>query len=183
MSRVKHPARSKRKNDGGHAGAVGVKTGCPRPRVAPATPKCTSEPQRRPQSRAAKPARVSARTLDGGPTRRLTAPDSSLTSNTVAHATVLTCVCPDRCDALTNARAGLTDTSDDHEHEPNTDPLPQILTIAELRLVRNLFRRSIAGRVDVIASDGVPHPGCATSAHGCHEISLPALDYDRLVWH
>jgi len=84
MSRVKQPARSKRKHGRGHAGAV--KTGCVRPRVAPATPNCPSEPERRPQSRAAQPARASARTLDGESARRLTTPDSSLTSNTVARA-------------------------------------------------------------------------------------------------
>jgi hypothetical protein len=82
MSRLKHPARSKRKNGRGHADAVSMETGCPRARVAPATPKCTAEPERRPQSRAAKPA---ARTLDGESARRLATPDSSLTSNTVAR--------------------------------------------------------------------------------------------------
>jgi hypothetical protein len=84
MSRLKPPVPSKRKNGRGHAGAV--KTGGASPRVAPATPNCSSEPERRPQSRAAQPARVSARTLDGESTRRLTTPDSSLTSNTVARA-------------------------------------------------------------------------------------------------
>jgi hypothetical protein len=86
MSRLKHPARSKRKNGRGHADAVSMETGCPRARVAPATPKCTAEPERRPQSRAAKPARASARTLDGESARRLATPDSSLTSNTVTRA-------------------------------------------------------------------------------------------------
>ncbi len=84
MSRVKAPTRSKRKDSRAHSGALAVKTGCTRQRVAPATLNCPSEPERRPQSRAAQPARLSARTLDGEPTRRLTTPDSSLTSNTVA---------------------------------------------------------------------------------------------------
>jgi hypothetical protein len=60
MSRVKQPARSKRKDNRGHAGAVAAKTGCARQRVAPATPNCPCEPERRPQSRAAQPARARA---------------------------------------------------------------------------------------------------------------------------
>lgn len=86
MSDMKQPTPSKGKTGRVQAGAGGVKTGCVKPRVAPATPSCTSQPQRRPQSRAAKPARASARTLDGESARRLTTPDSSLTSNTVARA-------------------------------------------------------------------------------------------------
>ena len=86
MSGVKHPVQSKRKDGMKRVEAVGVKTGCARQRVAPATPNCPSEPERRPQSRAAQPARASARTLDGESARRLTTPDSSLTSNTVARA-------------------------------------------------------------------------------------------------
>jgi hypothetical protein len=84
VSRMKHPARSNRKDGSGNIEEVGVKTGCTRQRVAPATSKCSSEPQRRPQSRAALPARASARTLDGESARRLPTTDSSLTSNTVA---------------------------------------------------------------------------------------------------
>jgi hypothetical protein len=83
MSRVKRPAPSKRENG---QGPVAVKTGCARLQVAPATPNCTSQPERRPQSTAAEPARASARTVDGESARRLTALDSGLTSNTVAHA-------------------------------------------------------------------------------------------------
>jgi len=81
MPRVKRPLRSKR-NSGREPDAV--KTGCVQQRVAPATPNCTSEPERRPQSRAAQPACASTRTLDGESARRLAIADSSLTSNTVA---------------------------------------------------------------------------------------------------
>jgi hypothetical protein len=81
MPRVKHPVRSKR-NSGREP--VAVKTGCAKQRVAPATPNRPPEPERRPQSRAAQPARASARTLDGESTRRLPGPHSLLTSNTVA---------------------------------------------------------------------------------------------------
>jgi len=84
MSRVKRTARAKRKAGRRYAGAVGVKTGCARPRVAPATPNCSCQPERRPQSRAAQTARASARTLDGESARRLSRLDAILTSNTVA---------------------------------------------------------------------------------------------------
>ena len=83
MPRVKRPLRSKR-NSGRESDAV--KTGCVQQRVAPATPNCTSEPERRPQSTAAQPARLSARTVDGESARRLSEQDPILTSNTVARA-------------------------------------------------------------------------------------------------
>jgi hypothetical protein len=83
MPRVKCPARSRRKNG---QGPVDLKTGCARPRVAPATPNCPSEPERRLPSTAAQPARASARTVDGESARRLPELDSILTSNTVARA-------------------------------------------------------------------------------------------------
>ena len=86
MSGVKHPARSRTKGDTRHASALTVKTGCAKQRVAPATPNRSSEPQRRPQSRASQTARASARTLDGESARRLSEQDLILTSNTVAHA-------------------------------------------------------------------------------------------------
>src|SRR5262249_2596555 len=60
--------------------------GCAKPRVAPAMPNCPSQPQRRPQSRAAKPACASARTLDSESVRRLSEQDPLLTSNMVARA-------------------------------------------------------------------------------------------------
>ena len=60
MSRVKYPPPSRPNPDTGNASALEVKTGCAKQRVAPATPNCNSEPQRRPQSTAAQPARVSA---------------------------------------------------------------------------------------------------------------------------
>jgi hypothetical protein len=97
MSRVKRPAPSKRKPD---RGPIAVETGCARPRVAPATPNCTSEPERRPQSTAAQTARASARTVDGESARRLSELDSILTSNTVARATVSVYMQPACCDAL-----------------------------------------------------------------------------------
>jgi hypothetical protein len=84
MSHVKHPASSKPKPTLSQAGALEVKTGCARQRVAPATPNCTIEPERWPQSRAAQTARASARTLDGESARRLPLLDPILTSNTVA---------------------------------------------------------------------------------------------------
>jgi hypothetical protein len=84
MPSVKQPPRPKPPIARGRGRKVGVKTGGVRPRVAPATPNCGCQPERRPQSRAAQPARVSARTLDGAPPQRLSSPDTKLTSNTVA---------------------------------------------------------------------------------------------------
>lgn len=81
MPRVTRPARSKRKYE---FGPVAVESGCAEQRVAPATPNCTSKPERWPQSTASQTARASARTVDGEAARRLLTPDSSLTSNTVA---------------------------------------------------------------------------------------------------
>jgi len=86
MSRVKYPPRSRPNADTRDASAPEVKTGCAKQRVAPATPNCNSEPQRRPQSTAAQPARLSARTVDGESARRLSEQDPILTSNTVARA-------------------------------------------------------------------------------------------------
>ena len=99
------------------AGVVGVKTGGVQQRVAPATPNCTCEPERRPQSSAAQPARASARTLDGESARRLTTPtDSSLTSNTVAHTTVSVCMQPAGRDALCQCARGNDRDRDDRGH-------------------------------------------------------------------
>ena len=92
MPHVKYPPRSRPNGATPEASTLEVKTGCTKQRVAPATPNRTSEPQRWPQSKAAQPARLSARTLDGESARRLTTSDSSLTSNTVARA-------PDKEDA------------------------------------------------------------------------------------
>jgi hypothetical protein len=71
MSRVKPPARPERKDGRRLAGAVAVKTGCARQRVAPATPNCSCQPEHRPQSRAAQTARASARTLCAEHVRQL----------------------------------------------------------------------------------------------------------------
>jgi hypothetical protein len=84
MPRLKPPARSKRKDIRGQAAALGMNTGCARQQVAPATPNCTCEPERRSQSRASQTARLGARNLDGEPARRLPEIDPILTSNTVA---------------------------------------------------------------------------------------------------
>jgi negative regulator of sigma E activity len=83
MPRIKCPARSRRKNS---QGPLDFKTGCAKQRVAPATPNRSSEPQRRPQSRATQTARASVPTLDGELARRLSEQDLILTSNTVARA-------------------------------------------------------------------------------------------------
>ena len=81
MSRVKRPVGSKRKNG---QGPVAVKAGCARQPVAPATLNCTSEPERRLQSRVSQTARSSGRNLCVESARRLPELHSSLTSNTVA---------------------------------------------------------------------------------------------------
>jgi hypothetical protein len=92
MSRVKYPPRSTPNGDTRNTSAPAVKTGCAKQRVAPATPNGVCEPERRPQSTAALPARVSARTVDGESARRLSERDPILTSDTVARA-------PDNTDA------------------------------------------------------------------------------------
>lgn len=86
MSRVKYPPRSTPNGDTRNTSAAAVKTGCDKQRVAPATPNGVCEPERRPQSTAALPARVSARTVDGESARRLSERDPILTSDTVARA-------------------------------------------------------------------------------------------------
>src|SRR6516162_9581388 len=86
MSRVKYPPRSRPNRDTSDASAPELKTGCAQRRVAPATPNRNSEPERWPQSTAAQPARVSARTVDGESARRLSEQDPNLTFNTVARA-------------------------------------------------------------------------------------------------
>ena len=109
MSRVKYPPRSRPNADTRDASAPEVKTGCAKQRVAPATPNCNSEPERRPQSTAAQPARLSARTVDGESARRLSEQDPILTSNTVARAATVAREL-DQLVALgfTNARARVT---------------------------------------------------------------------------
>jgi hypothetical protein len=86
MSRVKYPPPSRPNADTGNTSALEVKTGCAQRRVAPATPNRNSEPERWPQSTAAQPARVSARTVDGESARRLSEQDPNLTFSTVARA-------------------------------------------------------------------------------------------------
>jgi hypothetical protein len=85
MSRVKYPPRSRPNCDTRDASALEVKTGCAQQRVAPATPNRNAEPERWPQSTAAQPARVSARTVVGESARRLLEQDPILTPNTAAH--------------------------------------------------------------------------------------------------
>jgi hypothetical protein len=58
-----------------------VKTGCARQRVAPATLNCGSSRSVGPPSMAAEPAHVSARTIDGGPARRLSTLHSDIRLN------------------------------------------------------------------------------------------------------
>jgi hypothetical protein len=67
--------------------------------------------------------------------------------------------------------------------EGNVYFLVQILTIGELRLVRNLFMRSMPGQIGVVANGDAPYPGCGAGAHGCHEVSAHAPDRGKLVYH